>query len=113
MMVFLMRDGFDRVSQGLAWAEVGPKEGGSEETREDDLSAMEQVLWCPNRGQLRRIAREECERHRSEADPECTNPSNQLAGWHFCMGGNWRKRVFWVEPSKYGVVLHIRFEDKE
>jgi hypothetical protein len=28
------------------------------------------------------------------------------------MGGNWKKRVFWVEPPKDGVVLHIRFEEK-
>jgi hypothetical protein len=93
--------------------QTGPeKVGGDEGNPEDDLMAMEQVLWCPNRGHLRIIPLEECERRRSQGDPECTNPENQLEGWHFCRDGHWKKRVFWVEPPKDGYTLHIRFEDK-
>ena len=93
-------------------AEVEPEAGG-EETREDDLSTLEQVLWCPNQGRLRTIPLEESERRRLEGNPECTNPKNQIDGWHFCMGGNWKKRVFWVEPPTDWVTLYIRFEDKD
>lgn len=107
-----MRDGFDRLSQEVAEAEaVGHVP--SDVTPADDLSAMEQVLWCPNRGQLAVIALEECERRRLEGDPECTNPKNQIDGWPFCMAGNWKKRVFWVEPPTEWVTLYVRFEDKE
>ena len=79
---------------------------------EDDLSAMEQVLWCPNSGQPRRISVEGCEWHRSSADPECSNPANNIDGWHFCMDGHWERRVFWVEPPKDGYALHIRFKEE-
>ena len=81
-----------------------------EDTHIDELMAMEQVLWCPNGGQPVRISLEECERRRADGDPECTNPTNQLGGYHFCLDGHWKRRVFWVEPPKDGYTLHIRFE---
>jgi len=104
-----MRDGFDRVSAGGARAEA---EACSRGDGADDLSTMDQVIWCPNAGQPVRIPVEQCERRRAHGDPECANPANQLDGYHFCLGGNWQKRVFWVEPAKDGDTLRIRFEEE-
>ena len=102
-----MRDAFDSLSRSVAEAKTDSGGNGN-----DELMAMEQVLWCPHSGQPRRITLEECERRRASGDPECANPANQLDGYHFCLNGNWKRRVFWVEPCKDGLILHIRFEEE-
>jgi hypothetical protein len=101
-----MRDGFDRISggcrgSGKLWAMV-PATSPLPTTS----APWSRSSGVPTEVNLRRIPVEECERRRSEGDPECTNPRTSWTGGTSAWVATGRSGCFGWSPPRTGTPPH-------